>query len=522
VKTSLGIDLGSTYSCVIHYAANGTEVIVPNAEGGELTPSVVHIAANGDVTVGEAAKRLLTEDPDNVIVGIKRQMGRDFPLEYAGRTLTPEGVSALILGRLVADAAEALRVPSDDLQVVITVPAYFGVAEKEATAAAARIANIHCPELLAEPVAAAYAYGLGTDAGQTSLVFDLGGGTFDAAVVGVDRGKHRVWAVDGESRLGGLDWDRRLQELLWEEVAKLDDADDLRYEDDVIAAIESASEKIKRKLTGAVDVTERIRLRGRSIQLTLTRARFEEVTRDLMLRTIASSERAIAAATRAGAPAVSQVLLVGGATRMPMVRAVLAEHLDLPVRLVDPDRAVARGAAILAEQLLAKEEKRTITIGGVTSMAAGLSRITPVLPRAIGVITYTSRDSYREDPYIAHIVAANTQLPINRLQYDVATIVPNQERARIQLYEQGGNVASALVADNRLLVEGELAGIPRGPAGTRLSLHISISVDGRISFDATAGERAVPVTIEAFMHGVLDDTELEQQHQATRSLKMMR
>jgi molecular chaperone DnaK len=522
VKTSLGIDLGSTYSCVIHYSADGSEIVVPNSEGGELTPSVVHISPTGDVTVGEAAKQLLTIDPDNVIVGIKRQMGREFPLEYAGRTLTPEGVSALILARLVADAAEALRVPTDQLHVVITVPAYFGVAEKEATAAAARIASIDCPELLAEPVAAAYAYGLGTDPGTTSLVYDLGGGTFDAAVVGVDRGKHRVWSVDGESRLGGLDWDKRVQDLLWEEVEKLDDAEELRYEEDVIAAVESASEKVKRKLTGATEVTERIRVRGRTIQLTLGRAHFEEVTRDLMLRTIVASERAIEAATRAGAPDVDQVLLVGGATRMPMVRAILAERLNLPVRIVDPDRAVARGAAILAEQLLAKDEKRTIAIGGITSMAAGLSRITPVLPRAIGIITYTSRDPYQEEPYIAQIVAANTPLPVDRMQYDVATIVPNQERARIQVYEQGGNVASSLVADNRLLVEGELGGIPRGPAGTRVSLRISISVDGRISCVATAGERGVPVTFEAFMHGVLDDAEVKQQHQATRSLKMLR
>lgn len=522
MSTSIGIDLGTTYSCVIHYSANGSEIVVPNAEGGELTPSVVHISKNGDVTVGEAAKQLVTEDPNNVIVGIKRQMGKDFPLEYAGRTLTPEGVSALILARLVADAAEALGVPSEELFVVITVPAYFGVAEKEATAAAAKIANIHCPELLAEPVAAAYAYGLGTDTGKTSLVYDLGGGTFDAAIVGVDQGKHRVWSVDGESRLGGLDWDRRLQDLLWEEVEKLDDGGDLRYEDDVIAAVESASEKVKRKLTGAIEVTERIRVRGRTIELKLTRAHFEDVTRDLMLRTIVSSERAIAGAKLAGAPDVDQVLLVGGATRMPMVRALLADRLQLPVKLVDPDRAVARGAAILAEQLLAQDEKRTITIGGITSMAASLSRITPVLPRAIGVITYTSRDPYQEEPYIAHIVAANTPLPVVRLPYDVATIVPNQERARIQLYEQGGNVASTLVADNRLLVEGELAGIPSGAAGTRISLNISISVDGRISFDATAGEHGVPLVIEAFMHGVLDDSEVEQQNETTRSLKMLR
>lgn len=519
MTVSIGIDLGTTYSCVVHHGAGG-ERVVTNSAGQELTPSVVHISESGDVTVGEDAKQALAEDPDNVIIGIKRQMGQDHPLEFAGRTFTPEGISSLILARLADDAAAELGVQREHLHAVVTVPAYFGVAEKEATAAAVRIAGLQCPELVPEPVAAAYSYGLAANPGKTSLVYDLGGGTFDVAVVGIDRGEHRVWSVDGESRLGGLDWDARIEDLLWEEFDRIEGSEEMRYDDDVMAAVASVSERIKRRLTGTDEVTERIRVGGNTVRLTLSRARFDEVTRDLMLRTFDAVDRVRAGAASAGAPPVDQVLLVGGSTRMPMVREMLSDRLDLPVLLADPDRAVARGAAMLSEQLLAARENRTIRVGEITMMARSAGRITSVLSRSIGVLTHTSRDPYREEPYIAHFLPANAQLPITRQEYAVATVVRNQTSARIQLFEQAGNVASPIVEDNRPLIEGEIIGIPPGPAGTKISLRVSVSVDGRVSLEASAGDRARPVTVEAFMHGVLDAHEIEQQQRATHGLRM--
>ncbi|KUF06680.1 Hsp70 family protein [Leucobacter sp. G161] len=517
---SIGIDLGTTYSCVIHYASDGTEQVIVTDSGGELTPSVVHISGSGDVTVGEDAKELLLEDPDNVVVGIKRHMGKDYPLEYAERTLTPEGISALILSKLAADAATALGVTPADLQAVITVPAYFGIAEKEATAAAARIANLDCPELLPEPVAAAYSYGLASDPTKTSLVYDLGGGTFDVAVVGIDRGQHRVWAVDGESKLGGLDWDERIQQLMWEEFDTLEDAEELRFDEEVIAAIHTASERIKRKLTGAESVTERIRVAGRTFTLSLTREGFIAVTQDLMLRSLAAVDRVLQSAQNAGAPEVDQILLVGGSTRMPMIRQLLAERFSLPVLLTDPDKAVARGAAIHAEQLLAARERRAITVNGIKAMASDSARITSVLPRSIGVLIHTSRDPYTEEPYVAHFIHANTPLPVTRYEHAVATMVANQEHARIQIFEQAGNVSSSQVADNRPLIEGELSGIPASPAGSKVSLWVTVSADGRVRLEATAGHQQQPVVVEAFMHGVLDETEVSEQRQATSGLRM--
>ena len=521
MATSIGIDLGTTYSCVIHYTQEGDTEVVQNSSGGELTPSVVHISESGVVTVGEDAKSMLTEDPDNVVIGIKREMGKNYPLEYAGRTLTPEGISALILRQLAQSAANQLGVPREDLRAVVTVPAYFGVAEKEATAAAARIAEINCPELLPEPVAAAYSYGLSAEPGKTSLVYDLGGGTFDVAVVGFERGQHRVWSVDGESKLGGLDWDGRIEDLMWEEVNTLPGGEDLRYDEDVIAAVQAASERIKRKLTGAQEVTERIRVTGQTITLSLSRDKFAEVTQDLMLRSMEAVDRAMKGARIAGASAVDQILLVGGSTRMPMVREMLAKQFNLPVLLTDPDKAVARGAAIHSEQLLAAQERRAITINGIKAMASSAARITSVLPRALGVLVYTSHDLYTEEPYVSHFLHANTPLPVNRFQHAVATLVRNQDRVKIQIFEQAGNVASPSVTDNRPLIEGELSNLPASPAGTKISLWVSVSDDGRVRLEATAGDRNQPVVVEAFMHGVLDEREVQEQRQATTGLRLI-
>ncbi|MBL7489625.1 Hsp70 family protein [Frankia sp. AgB1.9] len=514
MSTSVGIDLGTTYSCAIHQAPGGAETAVEAHDGGELTPSVVYFGADGQAVVGAEAKRMLGRDPANVVTGIKRQMGHVFPLEFHGQRYTPESISGLILRRLAADAAQVLSVPVADLAAVITVPAYFGVAEREATYAAAEIAGLRCLQLLAEPVAAAYAYGLATEPKVTSLVFDLGGGTFDVAVVGMHRGAPRVWAVDGETQLGGIDWDSRVQDLLWAQVDELPDAEELRYDEDVMGAVEDAAERVKRQLTGRAGVTERVRLRGRTLQLRVDREAFEEAAGDLVVRCLDTVIRVVEKAAALDAPAVGQVLLVGGSTRMPMIREALRTRLRLPVRLTDPDKAVARGAALLAAQLAAGVGKGP---GGGT----GPTPITPVLPRSIGILLRSSREPYREEPYVQHFVPANTPLPIDRREHVVATVANGQERARIQLYEQGGAVPSPEPADNRVLLDGEIVGIPPHPAGSPLSLFVSVDLDGRLTVASADGAgRRVTLEVEAFIHGVLDDAEVAEQRRLVAGLTL--
>lgn len=352
---SVGIDLGTTYSCAISADEAEREEDILNSLGEALTPSVIHISDAGEFTVGKEAKDRLVDDPDRVVVGIKRRMGTEFPLEFAGQELTPEGLSALILRSLADDASRQMGVPASGLRAVVTVPAYFGVSEKEATFAAARIAGLECDQLLPEPVAAVYGYDVPEDASVSPLVYDLGGGTFDVAVVQVDGGDNRVWAVDGESRLGGLDWDSRLVDAFWDQLDGVEGLDDLRYDEESVAAVEQAAETVKRRITGAAAAKERLRFQERFFTLEMTRVEFEERTADLMSRTMDAVDRVLEAATRLGAPPVRRVILVGGSTRMPMVSERLREHLGLPVLLADPDRAVARGAARWAARLLAEK-----------------------------------------------------------------------------------------------------------------------------------------------------------------------
>jgi len=522
--TSIGIDLGTTYSCVMHHPDSGVDVVIETADGKELTPSVVHFSGGGEVLVGDRAKNRLADDAENVVVGIKRQMGREFRLEYNGNEYTPEGVSGVILRRLADDAAAHFGVEVAELGAVITVPAYFGVAEREATFAAAVIAGVDCLELLPEPVAAAYAYGLGAEPDLTSLVYDLGGGTFDVAVVGMHKGQPRVWAVDGDTQLGGLDWDTRIEGLLWLQVEQLENADDLRYDDDVMGLIGAACEVIKRRLTTQESVNERIFLRGTTLELTVTRQDFEESSQDLLLRSLATVDRVVEAATAMGAPAPDQLLLVGGSTRMPMVRASLESHFNLPVRLTDPDKAVAKGAAILAAELVAERNAARLHPGGPPAAAsAGLAmrRITSVLPKSLGILTHSSLEPLREEPYVQHFLKANTTLPIVGYEHVLATIVDNQERARIRIYEQAGVRESDLPADNRLLLEGEIVGIPRRPAGSPIKLRTSVTVDGRITVESMDGARPVTLEVEAFLHGVLDDDEVSAQRSVVSRLRMV-
>ncbi|OBJ98315.1 molecular chaperone [Mycolicibacterium conceptionense] len=508
---TIGIDLGTTYSCV-YSRTRDSEVLIRAADGADLTPSVLHFDVGGSVLVGAEAKARLRDDPDNVVVGIKRYMGKDFPLQFGDRILTPEAISALILKRLAKDAADALTCSVAELKAVITVPAYFGVAEKEATYTAARIAGLDCLELLAEPVAAAYAYGAHKDSSTTSLVFDLGGGTFDVAVVGIDRGTPRIWAVDGETQLGGLDWDARLTDLLWEQIEQqADDSDDLRDDEEFVGELSGTAEQVKRQLSQSVSAPKAIRRGRQKFAFSVSRDAFEVATRDLVLQCGQSVDRVVTAARELGAPQIGRVLLVGGSTRMPMIRDYLAQSLNVPVEINDPDKAVARGAAVLAEQLGQPAS---------THLLSQVARITPVLPRSIGIYIHSSHEPWRPDPYVRSALTANSPLPIVNHEVSVATILDKQERARIRLYEQGGAIASERPEDNRLIFDGEVSEIPQDRGGSEIKLLISVGMDGRITVVARSW-RNKPLPMECFIEGVLDDDEVARQTQTVAGLMLV-
>lgn len=507
---AIGIDLGTTYSCVYSAGPSGRIELVHTSDDHELTPSVVHFSGT-TVRVGVDAKEMMADDPDNVVVGIKRVMGRDHRQEYGGTSYTPEGISAIILRRLAEDAASALGVGLSDLRAVITVPAYFGVAEKEATFAAARIAGLHCLELLAEPAAAVYAYGAADDISGSSLVFDLGGGTFDVAVVAATMsGPPRIWAVDGESRLGGLDWDRRMSDLLWDKIEDVvDDVEDCRDDDEFVAAVDAEAERLKRELSVRDRASARLRFGRTRFAVTVTKGEFEGVCRDLVLQCQVSVDRVRQSAGALGAPPIARILLVGGSTRLPMIRDELKRMFDVPISISDPDKVVAQGAALLAAQLTGASAMQLLPHGG--------GRINSVLPRSIGLLIHSSQTPWREDPYVRHILKANTPLPVTKFSATVAAIFDGQDKARIRLCEQAGAVESDDPADNRVIFDCEISGLTNVRAGSEINLIISVTEDGRLSVEAR-DNRNRPLSMEAFIEGTLDDVEVAQQQQAISGL----
>lgn len=513
----IGIDLGTTYSCVFHNPLNRDEELIPSSEGHDLTPSVVYFDPDGSVLVGEEAKKLLGTDPENVVVGIKRHMGEDYPMQFHGIEYTPEAISGIILKRLAIDSAQHFGIKPTQLRSVITVPAYFGVAEKEATHAAAKIAQLECLELLAEPVAAAYAYGADPDKEDSSLVFDLGGGTFDVAVVGMVNRQPKIWAVDGETQLGGLDWDRRLNDIVWDRLVSQGIDESELYEEGFTASLLSKAETLKRSLSSHESASARIRSRSSAYSVSVTRKTFEIATTDLVAQCVEAAQRVMTVAHTLGSSPVSRILLVGGSTRMPMIRAALERECRLTTLIHDPDKAVARGAAILASKLL---RPGGISVG-LSSDRAATKRITPVLPKAIGIKTYSSKLPARSEPYVLNILPANTPLPVEGKQVTVATIVPDQGTARIELYEQAGSILSEDIDANRLLYDGEVTAISPCPAGSPIVLTLTVEIDGRISVAASDGTTYMPLQLEAFIHGVIDERELDEQIDKVSDLVMV-
>ncbi|OYN93388.1 molecular chaperone [Enemella evansiae] len=516
--THIGIDLGTTYSCVVRHEGNGRDVVVPSWEGKELTPSVVYFDPDGSVLVGEDARDRLKDDRDNVVVGIKRHLGRDYLLGFHGQTYTPEAISAVILRRLAADAADFLSVDTRKLRAVVTVPAYFGAAEKEATYTAARLAGLECLELLAEPVAAAYAYGAEPQTSESSVVFDLGGGTFDVAVIGSERGVPKIWAVGGETKLGGLDWDERLNDILWEALNARMIPEEATWDDDFLAKVKAEAELVKRQLTGRESVTSRFRYAGETYAVSTSRRVFESATRDLVSHCLHTVERVMQTSTELGAAPMARVLLVGGSTRMPMIREAL-KKLGVPVLIHDPDKAVARGAALLASRLSAPR------LGRVPAQAGRLGpvdhRISTVAPRGIGIKIHSSRLPGRSEPYILNIIPPNEPLPVRDREFTVATIVDDQEKARIELFEQAGAELSEVIEDNRPLLDSEIVKIPPARAGSPIALLISISDDGRLDeVKALFGAARTPLTVAAFIHGVVDDAEFSEQETVVCALHL--
>lgn len=357
-----GIDLGTTYSCIAYIDEAGKPVVLKNAEGDLTTPSVVFFESQTDITVGSAAKESAKMYPEQVVTFIKRSIGQPgFSLNLNGIDMKPEEISSYILKKVVQDAEETLRMEGkldDDEQirdVVITCPAYFGVAERDATKAAGVIAGLNVMAIINEPTAAAITYGV-TDDSQTRtvLVYDLGGGTFDITMINIKPGEIRVICTGGDHNLGGKDWDDRVLLYLAEQYqAETGTLDNILEDAETLQELSLAAERAKKLLSAKEKAPVAVNYMGERVRIELTRQKFDELTEDLLTRTIDLTGEMFKEAEKKGFSQkdVSEILLVGGSSKMPQVMRRVKVEFGIETKMFDPDESVAKGAAIYANKM---------------------------------------------------------------------------------------------------------------------------------------------------------------------------
>ncbi|MGH3937861.1 MAG: Hsp70 family protein [Pseudonocardiaceae bacterium] len=526
--TPFGIDLGTTHSCISYVdTLSGRPVVVPSAIGEDTTPSVVYFEARNKVMVGTAAKGSAVLAPHLTAQLVKRQMGRrDAVAEYHGQKYSPEQLSALILRELVRATREHSRLVVRE--VVITVPAYFGIAECDATRKAGEIAGLTVLDVIQEPVAAALHYqSLHSGSGvRHLLVCDLGGGTFDTTVIRIDGDDIRVVCTDGDPRLGGADWDERVRDHLVKAFIAEHPRVDPSADDEFLQTLAEIAEQLKKDLSRTESRRTDLRFAGAVARLELTRNTLEELTADLLDRVVEITERTIDLARRKGVPGFDDVVLVGGMTRMPAVGQRLTDRLGLTPRLHEPDLAVAKGAALFARILQVKQTLSEHGSGGISRAAAenaadhlGMSveqvegiaakRVTTVVPRAFGVKAVDPQDPlFQTKPFAArqmimHLLRANTPLPADTGPYPFGTGVDNQRAIEIEVWEQQGSVESSELIHNTLIGKGMMTGLPaRKPAGTPVEVTFFMSETGTLTVHAIEPDSGVELTFDLQIGGM--------------------
>lgn len=471
--TAVGIDLGTTYSAVAVLRPTGEPQILPNRDGEDITPSVVLIQAVGDgdePLVGTMAKHSAASAPDDVVQFVKRHMGDpSWRFDSAsGDSYTAEEVSAIILKRLKVDAELALGEPVVD--AVITVPAYFDDARRTATKHAGKIAGLNVLRVLNEPTAAALSFGLDTSAEGTVLVYDLGGGTFDVTLMRIDDGEFDVLGTDGDRNLGGFDFDNRLIEYIAEKVQG-EGGPDLLDDPAQVAALREKAEMAKRSLTTVAATTVHISAGDRPYRVRVERSEFERITADLLRRTEDLTELVLEDAGTNWSQ-VDHVLLVGGSTRMPMVRALVERLAGKQAdRSIHPDEAVALGAAIQAavEQSssggadLAILDGKPLVVGDVTSQSLGVITVADDLRTQINTI----------------VIPRNTKIPA-KLSQDLQTIRDNQTALDVEV-TQGDDTNPEYV----VVVGSKTLPIPPYPAGAPVRVTYAYDIDQTIFVELT-------------------------------------
>ncbi|HEY3607240.1 MAG TPA: Hsp70 family protein [Pseudonocardiaceae bacterium] len=513
-RPTLGIDLGTTYSCVAALDEYNRVTVLANQEGDLTTPSVVFYDGSHNVVVGKFAKNELKSEPDRVVALIKRHMGEDgYTVDIDGEQRYPQQISALILKQVVEDALGALgaETPIDGplADVVITVPAYFGAAERQATQDAGELANLNVLNIINEPTAAAIAYGLTAVGDERSvLVYDLGGGTFDVTIIKVSPSEIRVVATGGNNKLGGADWDERLVDLICDKFLEQEPDHDPRSDPDAAGAIELAAEEAKKALTAKNSHTFPITADGVRVKIEISRAEYEERTTDLIGRTLDFTRDVLGHAKDKGVAAIDELLLVGGMSYSPAVKErLIAEFPELPTpKLADPNQIVAKGAALFAASGVGESGRNGDSAGRAQRALPGgaaMPRIVNVTSKGYGIAVLRDAKKSNTDRVVSWLLRPNDEIPATPKD-TFCTVQDNQEMVEIAVYESSTDMLSEELPNNLELVKGDLTGLPRKPAGQPLEVSFELGADGILHVSAVAGNGKV-LKLEAKISGLLPD-----------------